>query len=118
MIVEFRTRGGVHVVDHTSSRISISFSASALLSGGQPLGDCSARNVVEMMKGISCASTPSFARSSGAIGGKSGEGLSSSVGYARDDGVWDSLWGTYGARDILSGAGVGSWRGVIGITGC
>ena len=106
------------MADHTLSRISISFSAPALLSGGEPLGDCSARNIVEMMKGISCASTPSFARSSGAIGGKSGEGLSSSVGYAPDDRVWDSLWGTYRTRDILSGACVGSWCGVIGITGC
>ena len=66
--------GRIHDVGHTLSRISIRFTASAGVSGGEPLGDCSARNVVETMKGISCASTPSFARSSGAIGGKSGGG--------------------------------------------
>ena len=80
-------------MDHTLSRVSISFSASALLSGGEPLGDCSARNIAETIEGISCGSTPSFARSSEAIGGNSDEGRSASVGYAHDDGVWDSLWG-------------------------
>ena len=80
-------------MDHTLSRSSIKFTASVRVSGGEPLGDSSARNTVEMMKCISCASTPSFARSSGAIGGNSGEGLSLSVGYARNDGVRDSLWG-------------------------
>jgi hypothetical protein len=69
----------------TLSRISTRFSASAGLSGGEPLGDCSARNVVETMKGMSWDSTPSFTRSSGAMGGKSGSGVSS-VGQARDRG--------------------------------
>lgn len=57
------------------------FSASVGLSGSEPLDDCSARNVVETMKGISRDSTPSFTRSSAAIGGRSGEGLSLSVGH-------------------------------------
>ena len=60
------------------SSISTRLSASTGLSGGKPLGDCSARNVVETMKGMSCDSTPSFVRSS-AIGGNSGEGPSLSV---------------------------------------
>ena len=55
------------------SRISTRFFASAGLRGGEPLGDCSARRVVDTMKGISWDSTPSFTRSSGEIGGKSGE---------------------------------------------
>ena len=65
------------------SRISTGSSASAGVSGGEPFGDCSARNVVETTKGISRGSTPNFARSSAAIGGKSCEGLSSSVGHGR-----------------------------------
>ena len=74
------------------SSVSTSFSASAKPSGGKPLGSCSARRVVDMMKGISCDSTPSFVRSSGAIGGKSDEGLL--VGDIHKTlGDWDSLGG-------------------------
>ena len=72
IIVAFSARVKLYFGGRTLSRISIRFSASTGVSGGDPLGDCSARKVVETMKGISCASTPSFARSSGAIGGKSG----------------------------------------------
>ena len=62
---------------YTLSRISIRFSTSPGPSGGEgvPWEDRSARNAAEMMKGMSCDSTPSFARSSEAIGGKSGEWL-------------------------------------------
>jgi len=53
------------------SRVSTIFSASVGLSGGKPLDDCdcSAQSVVETMKGMSRDSTPSFTRSSAAIGG-------------------------------------------------
>jgi len=84
----------------TLSRISIRFSASAGLSGGEPLGDCSARNVVETMKGISCGSTPSFARSSGEIGGKSGKWLRLLVGCTYDARECASLCGTWVPADI------------------
>ena len=60
------------------SRISIRFSASLGLSGGGPFGDCSAHNVAETMKGINRDSTPSFTRSSGAMGGKPRKDISSS----------------------------------------
>ena len=74
-------QGVIHTTGRTSSRILIRFSASTR-PGGRPLGDYSARDVVERMKGVSCAL---FARTSGATGGKSGVGLSS-VGYVRDSG--------------------------------
>ena len=83
------------------SRISTRFFASAGLSGGEPPGDCSASNVVETTKGISCDSTPSFARSSGAMGGSSGEGTYSSVNHACDGGDWYTLWGTWILTDIV-----------------
>ena len=76
----------------TLSRISTRLSASTEVSGGEPLGDCSARNVVETMNGMSWASTPSLARSSGGMEEKSGEGFSSSAGQTRDRGDEDSLW--------------------------
>ena len=72
------------------SRISTRFSASAGLIGGEPFGDCSARNAVETTKGISRDSTPNLTRSSAAIGGKSGERLSSSVGRGRAGGDYDT----------------------------
>jgi len=55
------------------------FPASAGLSGGGPFSSCSACNIVEMVKGMSRGSIPSFARSSGTIGTTSGEGTSSLV---------------------------------------
>ena len=58
----------------TLSRISTKNSTSAGLSGGEPSGDCSSCRTVDMMKGIICDSTPSSARSSGVIGGKSKSG--------------------------------------------
>ena len=60
----------------TLSRISIRLSASAGLSGGEPFDDCSTRNIVEIMKGMSRDSTPSLARSLGTTGGRSGEMIS------------------------------------------
>ena len=73
-------------MSHTLSRISIRFSASTGLRGGEPLGDCSARNAAETTKGINCASTPNFVSSSKKVGVKSGGGLSSSVDYISDSG--------------------------------
>lgn len=67
----------------TLSRISTRFFVSVRLSGGKPLDDCSARNVVDTMKAINCDSSLSLVRSSRAIGGKSDEDPSSSVGYAQ-----------------------------------
>jgi len=93
----FSAQGGIHGGTFTLSRISTRSTASVVLSGGKLLDDCSARNVAVTMKGISCDSTPSFARSSGVIGGKSDEGLLSSVGYAQNARDWDSstLWDLY-----------------------
>ena len=45
------------------SRISTRFSASVGLSVGEPFDDCSARSVVETMKGMSWGLTPSLTRS-------------------------------------------------------
>jgi len=101
---------------HTLSRISTRVPASAGLRGGEPLGDCSARRVVDTMKGISCDATPSFVRSSGVIGGKSHRARSSVVasGTLRD---WGSLWGTWLPVDMSNpsqGTGVGSELQIIG----
>ena len=74
----------------TLSRVSTRFSTSTGLSGGTTVGDCSACSSVEIMKGISCDSTPSFARSEGVMGGGSGEGCFLLVG-GRDRGL---LWGS------------------------
>ena len=81
---------------HTLSRISIRFSASVRLI---PSGDCSTRNVIATTKGICCASTPSSARSSGAMGRDSGESLLVSGPY-RDDGDWSSLRGAWILADM------------------
>ena len=81
----------IRAVGHTLSRISTRFTASTGVSGGGPFGDCSARSIVEMVKGISCVLTPSLVRSSGVIGGKSDEDLSPSVHHAREGERWDSL---------------------------
>ena len=62
-------QGRIHAVWCTLSRISTRLSASTGPSGGGPFSDRSTCDVVETMKGISCASTPSFARSSGVMGG-------------------------------------------------
>ena len=64
--------GGSQEGEHTLSRISIRFSASVRL---MPSGDCSTCNVADTTDGISCASTPSFARSSEAMGRDSDEPL-------------------------------------------
>jgi len=58
---------------YTLSRISTRSSASDGVSGGEASGNSLTRNVVETTKGISRGSTPSFTRSSAAVGGKSGE---------------------------------------------
>jgi len=81
---EFSVRGGIHGRGYTLSIISTRSSASVWLSGGELLGVCSSRDIAEMVKGISGDSTPVFARSSGVIGGNSGERLSLSVGRVRD----------------------------------
>ena len=81
---KFSVGGGIHLVSRTMSGISVKPSASTGQSGGEPLGDCSIHSVAEMIRVMSCASTPSLARSSRAMEGKSGEGLSPSVGCARD----------------------------------
>ena len=133
IIVDFSVCGKLHFRGHTLSRISARFSASTGVSEGEPLGDCSARKVVEIMKGMSCAPTPSFARSSGAIGGRSGEGVLVSglrltpgsrilPSKFMDNGTEDrSLGGAtatvFGVCVFLTRAEVGSrWGGVAGIT--
>ena len=88
--------GGSQEGEHTSSRISIRFSTSVRLI---PSGDCSTRNVIATTKGICCASTPSSARSSGAMGRDSGESLLVSGPY-RDDGDWSSLRGAWILADM------------------
>ena len=70
-------------------------------SGLRSFGDCSARNVIETMKGISRDSTPSFSRSSAAIGGKSGERFLLSVGHAREGRDYDLLCGPWVPSDML-----------------
>lgn len=84
----------------TLSRISTRFFASAGLSGGVPPDDCSTSNVVETMKGMGCESTPSFAKSSGVIGGKSDEGHRPSVSHAMTVGI-DTHRGSPGYRETL-----------------
>jgi len=64
----FSMQGVIHGGERTLSRISTRFPASAKLSGGEPFDGCSARDIVETVKGMSCGSIPSFARSSGTIG--------------------------------------------------
>ena len=91
------------------SRISTRFSASAGLREGEPFDDCSTRNVVETMKGISCDSTPSFTRSSVAIGGKSC-GRPFVSGHASNGLKGDSLCGLSIPPDI-STLGSAGWRG-------
>ena len=84
------------------------FSASTGLSGGEPLGECSTHDAAETMEGMNCASIPSFARSSGKMGRKSGEGPNFT-----DDGTGDrSLGGVIvtasGARVVSTTADTGS----------
>ena len=72
---------------------------------------------METTKGISCDATPSFARSSGVIGGKSGE-KSSSADCAQDAGKWGSPWGTWTPADMSNESGYGGWKMELQITGC
>ena len=88
--------GGSQEGGHTLSRISIRFSASVILI---PSADCSTRNVIATTKGICCASTSSFARSSEAMERDSGESLLVSGPY-RDDGDWSSLRGAWILADM------------------
>ena len=67
-----RCMGGSQEGEHTLSRISIRFSASVRL---MPSDDCSTCNAADTTDGITCASTPSFARSSEAMGRDSDEPL-------------------------------------------
>ena len=91
----------------TLSSVSTRFSASAGLSGGEAFGDCSAHSVVETMKGISCDATPSFTRSSSAIGGWSNEWISLSVGRPDASLEYDLLCKLWFPSDISIGGSEG-----------
>ena len=97
--------GGIHGGRCTLSRISTRLSTSARLNGGKLFGACSARDTMETTKGINCDSTPSLTRSSGAMGGKSGEGLASLVGCAHTLGMGPTLGdlGSNGHVDLRAG---------------
>ena len=89
----FSARRGFYAMGYTLARFSIRFSASVWLRGVEPLDYCSPCDIVETMKGISCASTPSFARSSEVMERDPGESLLVSESCPRRWGLGLTLGG-------------------------